>query len=317
MHPLVWIACKRLTRLQRKPDTRPLSERRAETQRAPAVPPRPDGLIVDELAAPVDGTTVRVRRYRPPGPGPWPAHVLAHGGSFWSGGLEQVDALAREYAAKAQCCVLSVEYRLAPEHRWPTAAEDMYAVVRWAAREADTLGIDARRLSVGGLSVGGGLAAVTALMARDRGGPQLVFQLLEIPVTDLTMSQPSVRRFATGHLLTRSALEEGYGLYVPNPADRVHGYASPLLAPDLSGLPPALVLTCEYDPLRDEGEAYARRLHEAGVRVRSVCAFGHVHSSTYVPGRPRSAARYRAMTARALRDALWPAGVVAAPARSD
>lgn len=317
MHPLVWIACRRMSRLQRRPDIRPLAERRAETQRPPSAPPPRDGLIVDELTVPVQGASVRVRRYRPPGPGPWPAHVLAHGGSFWSGGLDQVDALSREYASTARCCVLSVEYRLAPEHRWPTAAEDMYAVVRWAANEADALGVDATRISVGGLSVGGDLAAVAALMARDRGGPRLVFQLLEIPVTDLTMSQPSVRRFASGHLLTRTALEEGYGFYVPNPVDRNHGYASPLLASDLSGLPPALVLTCEYDPLRDEGEAYARRLHDAGVRVRTVCAFGHVHSSTYVQGRPRSAARYRAITARALRDALWPAGVVAEPASTD
>jgi acetyl esterase len=169
--------------------------------------------------------------------------------------------------------------------------------------QADVLQVDAKRVAVGGVSVGAGMAVVVAMMARDRGGPRLIFQLLEIPVTDLTGSQASMATFASGYLCTRAELLEGYAFYVPDPAQRSDPYASPLLAPDLSGLPPAMVLTCEYDPLRDEGEAMAARLREAGSSTRLVRAKGHVHSSTYTQ-RLRSARRYQYMTADALRAAL-------------
>jgi acetyl esterase len=191
-------------------------------------------------------------------------------------------------------------YRLAPEHPWPAAPDDAYAVLTWLAATADELSVDGTRLSIGGVSAGGCIAASTALLARDRGGPPLVFQMLEIPIVDLTGSHPSVEKYGGGYLLTKRDMDEGFASYVPDPAQR--RAASPLFAADLAGLPPALVLTAEYDPLRDEGEAYAQRLRAAGVPAETVRARNHVHSSTY--STLRSARRYRDRTAAALSRAL-------------
>jgi len=282
-------------------DTRPISERRADDARE-LPSPAEDGLLVVDHELAVPGGTIRVRTYRPATSVLLPAHVLLHGGGFWSGSIANVDPLARLYARRANCVVASVDYRLAPEHPWPAGVEDGYAALQWVVAQADELKVDVTRVSVGGVSVGGGMAAVIAMMARDRGGPKLIFQLLEIPVTDLTASRPSMTTYATGYLCTRAALVEGYEFYVPDPAQRTDPYASPLLAPDLSGLPPAMVLTCQYDPLRDEGEALAARLTEAGSPTRLVRAKGHVHSSTY-SSKLRSARRYRELTADALRSA--------------
>jgi acetyl esterase len=300
-HPYVWLACRLAARSEGTVDTRPVSERRADLDGVRPVRPA-DSLVVVDHEVPVEGGTIRVRTYRPATTVRLPAHVLMHSGSFWSGSVETIDPLARLYAARANCVVASVDYRLAPEHPWPTGIEDSYAALRWVVDQADELKVDTTRVSVGGVSAGGGMAVVVAMMARDRGGPTLIFQLLEIPVTDLTASQPSMTSYATGYLCTRAALLEGYAFYVPDPAQRSAAYASPLLAPDLSGLPPALVLTCQYDPLRDEGEALAARLTEAGSPTRLVRAKGHVHSSTY-SSKLRSARRYQELTADALRSA--------------
>jgi acetyl esterase len=205
---------------------------------------------------------------------------------------------------KAGCVVVSVEYRLAPESPYPGPVEDSYAALTWTADNADRLGIDPARIGVGGVSAGGGLAAATALMARDRGGPQLKFQLLEIPVTDTTLSQPSVEEFATGYGLTRAELSEGYGFYLPDDTQAHEPYASPLLADDLSGLPSAFVLTCECDPLRDEGEAYAARLRAAGVDATLYRAAGHIHGSTYMTRFLPSARAALAATTAALANGL-------------
>lgn len=295
-YPRLWLACRLAQRGVDRSGLVPIETRRAAEQAAEdaAVTPVGDGPTVsDHWVGPV-----RVRSYRPPGDG-LPVHLLAHGGSFCTGTLNQVDALARLYAARAGCVVLSIDYRLAPEHRWPTAAEDYYSALAWAWSSASALGVDASRLSVGGVSAGAGLAAAAALMARDRGGPAIRFQLLEIPQLDLTLSQPSMTRFGRGYLVTRTELERGVTNYCPSEADRRHPYASPVLAENLSGLPPAFVLTSEYDPLRDEGERFAARLLGAGVPTRLVRARGHVHSSTY--SAMRSARRYRELTAGALR----------------
>jgi acetyl esterase len=227
--------------------------------------PGPEVAAVEEHRVPVEGGEITVRAYTPPGEGPFPCHVYFHGGGFWLGTIDQFDAECRETCVGAGCVVVSVDYRLAPEHAFPTAAEDCYAATRWVADHAGDLGVDPSRLSVGGASAGGNMAAVVSLMARDRGGPPIVCQILEIPVTDLTMGQPSVRENGSGYMLTTSAMEQYVGFYVPDAAERTNPYASPLLADDLGGLPPALVMTAEFDPLRDEGEAYARRLEEAGV----------------------------------------------------
>jgi acetyl esterase len=299
-HPYVWLVCRLAARGENVADTRPISERRAQRSTPPG---SADGLEIREHEVAVDGARIRVRSYRPEGTHRLPAHLLLHGGSFWAGSIEAVDALARLYADRADCVVVSVDYRLAPENPWPVGVEDGYAALKWLVTQADELGVNTDRLSVGGVSAGGGMATVVAMMARDRGGPRLRFQLLEIPVTDLTASQPSMTTYASGYLCTRAELLEGYAFYVPEPSKRSHAYASPLLASDLTGLPPAMVLTCEYDPLRDEGEALAARLRESGSPTELVRANGHVHSSTYNQ-RLASARRYQRRTADALHAAL-------------
>jgi acetyl esterase len=286
-------------------DERPVDIRRAEEQsKTPAPPASTAGLVVEDLQVPVDGGSITVRSYRPSNDRPTPLHLFAHGGSYWSGNLDQVDPTARRYAWAAQCRVLSIDYRRAPEHTWPTAAEDYYAVLEWAVSGADELRIEVDRVSVGGVSCGGTLAAVATLMARDRSGPAIMFQMLEIPGLDMTMSQPSLRQLASGYIVTYDALKQGNDYYLPPDVDRTQPYVSPLLADDLSGLPPATILTCEYDPLRDDGESYARRLREAGVEVELIRAAGHIHGSTYSPSRLLpSARRYQAKTAESLRRA--------------
>jgi acetyl esterase len=232
-------------------------------------------------------------------------HLYFHGGGFWLGTLDQSDSSCRRLAAASDRVVVSVDYRLAPESKFPVQVEDCYAALCWAVENATVLGIDRDLVSVGGGSAGGALAAAVALMARDRGGPMLRFQLLEIPVTDLTMSQPSIAENAHAPVLTRTGIAQYVSYYLADPKDATHPYASPLLAPDLTGLPPALVTTAEFDPLRDEGEAYARRLEEAGVPVRVIRLEGHFHGS-YTMSKliPDEAEAYSQAIVAALRDAV-------------
>jgi acetyl esterase len=252
---------------------------------------------------PVDGGEITVRAYTPDVTPPLPCHVYIHGGGWWLGTLEHSDNTCRAIAADAECVVASVDDRLAPESTFPTAAEDCYAALAWVVEHAYELGVDPARISVGGGSAGGNLSAVVALMARDRGGPALVFQVLEIPVTDATMGQPSIVA-NDGYLLTRAGMEQYRDYYLPNDADWTHPYASPLHAPDLSGLPPALVMTAEYDPLRDEGEAYAARLAEAGVEVDAMCWEGQFHGSQSMAKLiPDEAAAYHREVVNALKQA--------------
>jgi acetyl esterase len=234
--------------------------------------------VVDRRV-PVEDGEITVRVYTPAGDAPFPAYLYLHGGGFWLGTLDQFDPVCRSIANGARCVVASVDYRLAPEHKFPTAPGDCYAALLWLAAHADELEVDTERLSVGGASAGGNLAAVVALMARDRNGPQLLFQILEIPVTDLTMSQPSVTENGAGYMLTKEGIAQYMSYYLDDPADATHPYASPLFADDLANLPPALVVSAEFDPLRDEGEAYAARLVEAGVPTTLVRMDGHIHGS--------------------------------------
>ena len=260
----------------------------------------------------VDGGRITVRTYRPGLPGPLPVHVHIHGGGFWLGTIDHFDSSCRATAVGAGCMVASVDYRLAPEHRYPTAPEDCYAALQWVVANAGSLGVDPARVSVGGGSAGGNLAAVVALMARDRGGPLIVFQLLEIPVTDFTLSQPSMTE-NSGYVLTREGIEQCRSFYLSDESQATEPYASPLLAPDLSGLPPALVMTAEFDPLRDEGEAYAQRLEEAGVPVTVRRWDGQFHGSQNMSKLiPDAAQEYRTMVASALRSAYERAGAPAA-----
>lgn len=305
LRPYLWVMCKAASGHFDVLDERPVDVRRAEEQSKTPVPPASTpGLRVEELQVPVSGATITVRSYRPANDRLTPLHIFAHGGSYWAGNLDQVDPIARRYAWSAQCRVLSVDYRLAPEHTWPTAAEDFYSVLEWAVGHAEQLRIEADRVSVGGVSCGAALAAVATLMSRDRNGPPIMFQMLEIPGLDMTMSQPSMAQLASGYIVTRAALAQGNDYYLPPDVDRTHPYVSPLLADNLSGLPKATILTCEYDPLRDDGDNYAQRLRDAGVEVELIQAAGHIHGSTYSPSRwLPSARRYQRMTAESLRRA--------------
>lgn len=295
-HPRIALTCWSIARNERCHGAADYAQRRANELASPdpRLVDRGDGVQVDVHRMPVadGGDTIEVSVYRTAGDQPRPVHVHLHGGGFCYGSGRGLDVMARELAIAGLVVVLP-EYRLAPEHPWPAAVDDALDVVRWVGAEADQLGADPGSISLGGTSAGGCAAAAASLKARDQGGPALVAVLLDIPVIDLTMSSGrSMDRYATGYLLTRAHLAESYALYVPDPAGRSHPYASPLLAPDLTGLPPAIVLTAEYDPLRDEGEEYAQRLRAAGVPVEVVRARGHVHSSTHTP--LPSAVRYRA-----------------------
>ena len=220
---------------------------------------------------------IPLRIYTPRGKGPHPVLVYFHGGGWVIGSLDTHDGTCRQLANGAGCVVVSVDYRLAPEHKFPAGPEDAYAATRWVADNAGALGVDPKRIAVGGDSAGGNLAAVVSLMARDRSGPGLIFQLLVYPVTDARFDTPSYVENADGYFLTMDAMKWFWGLYLAAPNDGANPYASPLRASDLAGLPPALVITAEYDPLRDEGEAYAARLEEAGTSARLSRYDGMIH----------------------------------------
>ncbi len=227
---------------------------------------------VRELAVPGQGGgVVPMRLYRgattAAGEMP-PALVYFHGGGWVIGNLDTHDSLCRHLANAARCVVVSVDYRLAPEHKFPAAVEDCFAATSWVAEQAEALGIDRERLAVGGDSAGGNLAAVVSLLARDRRAPQLHYQVLLYPAVDCSMTHPSHHRFAEGYLLTRPTMRWFYDHYLHQPSDVEDWRASPLQAPDLSGVASAFVLTCGNDVLCDEGEAYARRLQQHGVAVR-------------------------------------------------
>jgi len=265
--------------------------------------PGPEVAAVADHTVPVDGGEITVRVYTPEGSGPFPAHVYFHGGGFWLGDLDFCDITGRELCAGAGCVVVSVDYRLAPEFPFPTPVEDAYTALLWTAAHAQELGIDPARVSVGGASAGGNLAAVVAMMARDRGGPPLVLQVLDIPVTDITMSCASITENGEGYLLTRGAIAQYCDYYLADPADAKNPYASPLLADDLSGLPPAVVMTAEFDPLRDEGEQYAQRLADAGVPVYAKRWDGHLHGSLSMTALVPSSREWRNAVIEALREA--------------
>jgi acetyl esterase len=204
--------------------------------------------------------------------------VYFHGGGWVICNLDTHDSLCRSLANAASCVVASVDYRLAPEHPFPAAPDDAYAATQWIADNASQITGDPTRIAVGGDSAGGNLAAVVSLMARDKGGPSLQYQVLIYPVVDLSsFDTNSYREHGEGYILTRDSMEFYRSHYVKNVEDATHTYASPLLAEDLHGLPPALVLTAEVDVLTDEAEAYAHRLKEAGVPVTYRCYRGMIH----------------------------------------
>jgi len=222
---------------------------------------------IEELTIPVAGGTIPARLYAPAGTGPLPVMVHFHGGGWVYMDLGTHDGYCRTLANRSGCAVVAVEYRKAPEHPFPVPVEDCYAALKWVAAHAGQLGIDAGRMGVVGDSAGGNLAAAVALMARDGGGPALRLQVLTYPAVDATMGQPSMTENAAAPLLGRPQMDWFWKHYNTNKADPRDTRLSPLYAKDLTGLPPAFVSTAEFDPLRDEGEAYAGKLKNADVVV--------------------------------------------------
>lgn len=226
---------------------------------------------------------IAVRIYRPvSASGPVPTMVYAHGGGFVFCDLDSHDGLCRSLANLIPAVVVSVAYRLAPEAPWPAAAEDVFAVTHWAARNADALGGHPGRIVVGGDSAGGHIAATVAVMARDRGAPTLAAQLLLYPMISPRCDTESYRLFGEGYYNPRPALQWYWDQYVPSPVDREHPYAAPLSA-DLSGVPPAVIVTAGHDPLRDEGIAFGEALTGAGVRLTHRHYEGAIHGFMTMP----------------------------------
>lgn len=211
-----------------------------------------------------------------------PTLVFYHGGGFVIGNLDTHDGLCRILANEAGVRVIAIDYRLAPEHKFPAAVDDAYAALAFVEANAMELGVDANRLAVGGDSAGGALAAVMAQMAKEKGGPGLAFQLLLFPVTQIGGETNSLRDFAEGHFLERAGLEWFFEAYLPKDADRNDPRISPLSAGSFSGLPPAYLMTAECDPLHDEGVRYADVLREAGVPVQVSDHAGLVHDFIYL-----------------------------------
>ncbi len=259
-------------------DALPVPEARAAIMAMVAAAGEPEPVArVENRTIPGPAGDIPVRIYTPAVSGPVPVLVFYHGGGWVIGNLDSHDGICRQLANAVGCVVVSVDYRLAPEHPFPAAAEDAYAAARWVVAHAASLGGDPARVAVGGDSAGGNLAAVVALMARDRGGPPLVYQLLIYPVVDAPGDRASYRDNAEGYLLTASSMHWFWNHYhAGNVAER-HPYACPVRAEDLRGLPPAHVITAEYDPLRDEAEEHAERLRAASVPVTLTRYDGMIH----------------------------------------
>jgi acetyl esterase len=273
LHPQVAALLERAAKSPLPPyyDVSPAVARRLYRDSRAALTPDPPAVeSVQLLLAPSAAGPVPVRHYRPKDAAKderLPALIYYHGGGWVIGDLDTHDVVCRTLANAATCAVFSVEYRKAPEAPFPAAVEDCFAATQYVAAQATSLGIDAGRIAVGGDSAGGNLAAVMTLLARDAGGPAIAFQLLIYPGTDQQMGFPSVDRNGDGYLLTKRAMLYFRGHYLPRAEDWLDWRASPLLAKSLAGLPPAFVLTAGYDPLVDEGKAYADRLAREGVKT--------------------------------------------------
>lgn len=239
---------------------------------------------VEDLMIPVKDGEIKLRIYTPVGQGVFPIFIYLHGGGWVLGDLDTVDSPCRSIANQAKCIVVSVDYRLAPEHKFPIPLEDCYEAATWVAKYANDWNGDPTRIAIGGDSAGGNLAASVTMLARDQKGPSFVSQVLIYPVTDLTFSTPSYIENGEGYFLTRDNMVWFSQHYLNNEEDKLNALAAPLLAKDVSKLPPALVITAEYDPLRDEGLAYVKQLQLAGVQVESTCYEGMIHGFFWMAG---------------------------------
>jgi acetyl esterase len=251
-------------------------EARAMYRTMSAAMPSPDGVDVeDSSAGDIPIRIYRNKNERADGKGE-PAVVYFHGGGWVIGDLDTHDGPCRQLALAANCTVIAVDYRLAPEHPFPASINDCYNATQWVSDNAESLGIDPERISVAGDSAGGNLSASVCIKARDENGPSICFQLLIYPVTDARMNTGSYEENSDGYLLTRESMAWFWNHYIGD--DHVaNPLASPLAASDLSGLPPACIITAEFDPLRDEGEAFGEALKKAGVITKISRFDGMIH----------------------------------------
>lgn len=266
--------------------TLPVAEarRQYEARIALMAPPAPVATVT-ERSIDGPGGPLRLRTYTPVGRGPLPLMMFFHGSGFVLCSLDTHDGLCRNLAAGISCVVVSVDYRLAPENKFPAGPDDCLAATRWAAQHAAELGTDPARIMLAGDSAGGTMAAVTALRVRDEGGPELCGQMLLYPVTDYhTPGTPSYAANADGYGLTRDTMKWFWGHYLTDPAEAESPHACPMRARDLSGLPPAFVMSAEYDPLRDEAELYGERLRAAGVPTEITRRAGMNHGFLFWVG---------------------------------
>jgi len=269
--------------------------------------PRPAEVTVVDRTIPGPAGNIPVRLYRPasaPADAALPALVYAHGGGWVFGNLDSHDVLCAQLAIEAGIAVFHVDYRLAPEARFPGAFDDVVTALKWVAANGAPVGIDPTRLAIGGDSAGGNLAAAVSLWARDHGGPKLLMQLLAYPVTDAVARAESYRHFEDGYGLNAVTMEWFFDHYTPDRASRGDWRVSPLRAASLAGLPPALVVTAGYDPLRDEGRAYAWRLQQEGTQADLVEFGGMLHGFLSSPMLLHGARRGTTLCAAALREAL-------------
>jgi acetyl esterase len=307
LHPEAQQVCDLIVASGRPPieTLTPPQARQAYLASRPILQPDPEPVAeVLSLQAVGPAGPIPLRLYRGNGVDkgrPQPALVYFHGGGWVIGDLESHDQLCRALANAIPSIVVAVDYRLAPEHKFPAAPEDAIAATRWIAENAGRLGIDAGRLAVAGDSAGGNLAAVVSLDARDRGVPRLVHQVLIYPGTDMRMGWPSLERHAQQLPLTRAGMQWFVGHYLGNESDKNDWRASPLLARSLENLPPALVITAGFDPLCDEGEAYAEALRKAGVVVAHERFEGQIHGFVSMGRIIADAGRAVALSAAALR----------------
>ncbi len=269
--------------------------------------PRPAGAkVVDRtIAGPAGDLAVRI--YRPasaPADAKLPCLVYAHGGGWVFGNLDSHDVLCAQFALEAGIVVFAIDYRLAPEARFPGAFDDVVAGLQWVATNGAAIGVDSSKLAIGGDSAGGNLAAAASIWARDNGGPALRLQLLAYPVTDAVGRAESYRRYEDGYGLNAATMEWFFDHYAPDKAGRGDWRVSPLRAGSLGGLPPALVITAGYDPLRDEGRAYAFRLQQEGTQADLVEFGGMLHGFLSSPMLLHGARRGTSLAAAALREAL-------------
>lgn len=276
LHPDAAAFLKAMESIPQPPDATVQEFRDAAARLMKPADPLPIGKVEDTLIKGGSGQPLTLRIYTPEGPGPFPAIVWIRGGSFTRTTLEQMDPLRRIAAKMTGCIVVSVDQRLSPEAQYPAPLDDADAAAQWTFAHAKEIGALPDCIGVAGESSGGNIAAALALRARDRGTPTFAFQLLFAPLTDASLSCPSVKTFEEGYVLTRRQLVWAYEQYAPG-VPRTDPGISPLLAPDLGGMPPAVVVTIENDPVRDEGERYAERLREAGVAVRHARIDGMVH----------------------------------------